>query len=168
MIEVVRLRPDDWRSWRELRLQALTEDAPAFGSSLAEWSGPGDTEERWRARLTNVPLNALVYWDGQLAGMVGAMVNEQGDHSTVELISLWIAPFARGHGVSDAAVEAVREWARREHPGLSVTLAVKANNRPAIDLYRRHGFAEIGPSPDSPDEILMRADPLPRLAGRST
>src|SRR5262249_55519126 len=147
--EVQQLGADDWRLWRQLRLAALTESAAAFSSTLAEWSGPGDTEERWRARFSNVPFNVVLRLDGVPAGMVGACV---GADDTVELISMWVAPFARGQGVSDAAVRAILGWASQR----GVVLSVKADNKPAVALYRRHGFVDAGQSPDDVDEILMR------------
>jgi hypothetical protein len=52
MLELRTLESDDWRLWRELRLGALAEAPHAFGSTLAEWQGPGDREERWRSRLS--------------------------------------------------------------------------------------------------------------------
>jgi ribosomal protein S18 acetylase RimI-like enzyme len=103
MIEVQVLRPDDWPLWRQLRLEALAESAAAFNSTLAHWTGAGDAEERWRARLSNVPLNIVLRSDGAPAGMVSAYVRAD---DTVELISMWVAPFARGRGVGDAAVRA--------------------------------------------------------------
>jgi len=57
VIETIVLDPDDWQLWRELRLAALAEAPDAFGSTLAEWSGAGDTEQRWRTRLHGVALN---------------------------------------------------------------------------------------------------------------
>jgi hypothetical protein len=59
MIEVQVLGPDDWQLWRTLHLEALTESASAFSSTLAQWTGLGDTEERWRARLSIVPMNVV-------------------------------------------------------------------------------------------------------------
>src|ERR1700722_14623539 len=59
-MEAVNVIPDDWRLWRELRLAALTEAPGAFGSTLAEWSGAADTEQRWRGRLESVPLNLVI------------------------------------------------------------------------------------------------------------
>jgi ribosomal protein S18 acetylase RimI-like enzyme len=153
VIEVRELTPDDWQLWRAMRRAALAEAPAAFGSTLAEWSGPADTEERWRARLSGVPLNLVLTMDGEPAGMVSA--NEPSAQRTVELISLWVAPSARGHGLADAAVSRVLQWACVEHAA-DVVLSVRADNHPAIALYRRHGFTDAGPSPDDPAERLMR------------
>jgi ribosomal protein S18 acetylase RimI-like enzyme len=149
VIEVQLLGPDDWQLWRQMRLEALEESAAAFSSALAQWTGPGDTEERWRARISNVPLNVVLRLDGAPAGMVSAYVRAD---DTVELISMWTAPFARGRGVGDAAVRAVLGWADPR----DVVLSVKADNKPAIALYQRHGFIDAGQSPDDADERLMR------------
>ena len=59
VIEAVVVTSDGWRLWRELRLAALAEAPAAFGSTLAEWSGAVDTEQRWRARLEDVALNLV-------------------------------------------------------------------------------------------------------------
>jgi ribosomal protein S18 acetylase RimI-like enzyme len=152
VIEVQVPAPDDWRVWRRLRRAALAQAPAAFGSTLAQWSGPGDTEARWRARLADVPFNAVVRLRGIAAGMVGAY---PVDADTVELISMWVAPSARGRGVGDAAVGAVLEWA----DGRPVVLSVKTDNRAAIRLYRRQGFVDVGVSPEDPGERRMARQP---------
>ena len=67
MIETLALNPGDWWLWRELRLAALAEAPAAFSSTLAEWSGAGDTEQRWRARLEGVALNIILTSAGEPA-----------------------------------------------------------------------------------------------------
>lgn len=154
MIEAIALTPEDWELWRRMRRAALADAPPAFGSTLAEWSGAGDTEERWRARLESVPLNLVLTLDGEPAGMVSALGPDgAGD---VELISLWVAPTARGRGVGDEAIRRVRRWGEEAHPGSGVILCVKADNEPAIALYRRQGFHDVGLNPDDAGERLMR------------
>ncbi len=88
------------------------------------------------------------------AGMVSATA--PGREGAIELISMWVSPFVRGHGVGDAAVGRVLTWAHAEQGGAPVVLSVKTRNVPAIQLYRRHGFTDAGASPDDPSERLMR------------
>lgn len=155
MITLKALTADDWQLWRELRLQALRDDPSAFHSKLADWQGSGDTELRWRERLTMVPLNITAWIEGKPAGMVGATPDEDG---AAELISMWVAPFARGCGVGDAMIEAALRWAQ-EQGYLRVELIVTDANVHAKRLYARHGFADGGiidkHSADAPDERLM-------------
>lgn len=154
MIEVVNVSPDEWRMWRELRLAALAEAPRAFGSTLAEWSGAGDTEQRWRARLEEVALNLVALCEGEAAGMVSAAAPSL-DHPA-ELMSLWVAPSSRGRGVGDEAIRQVLAWVRENFAATPVELSVKIDNNHAIRLYGRHGFVDAGPSRYGPGERLMR------------
>lgn len=140
-VAVTSITANEWRAWRNLRLKALREAPYAFGSALADWQGAGDTEARWRKRLTDVPLNLIASVGGTPAGIVsGRAPTPEG---TVELISMWVAPFARGCGVGDALVDAVVRWAREKN-AWRVALAVVPNNTNAFALYERHGFREAG------------------------
>ncbi len=153
VIETRPVTPDEWQIWRELRLSALAEAPAAFGSTLAQWMGSGDTEQRWRARLHDVALNLVLMCDGEPAGMVSAAAPD--DDGQVELFSMWIAPAARGRGVGSEAVRQVLAWAREERRTNRVVLSVKADNDRAITLYQRHGFVDTGPSPDDPSDRVM-------------
>lgn len=113
-VEVLAVTPDDWRSWRVLRLAALAEAPAAFGSTLAGWTGVGDDERRWRDRLTTVPHNLVLVRDGTDVGLVSLVA--PGENGTPELISLWVAPEARGAGVGDAAIDAVLALAAARAP----------------------------------------------------
>lgn len=133
--------PDDWPLWRKLRLEALTEAPYAFSSKLAEWQGQGDLEIRWRKRLSDVPLNIIANFNGIAGGMVSATAPDQD--GTVELISMWVAPVARGQGVGDSLVSAAIDWARAQAAS-QVVLAVVESNQRANDLYRRNQFIDVG------------------------
>jgi GNAT superfamily N-acetyltransferase len=142
------LTPDEWRLFRELRLEALREAPYAFGSTLESWQGDGDTEERWRDRLTNVAFNVAAYFDGVPAGIVSGLASDL--ENEVELISMWVAPFARSKGVADSLVEAVVDWARGN--GIEgVSLRVMENNARARAFYRRKRFVDDGEAQSAPD-----------------
>jgi ribosomal protein S18 acetylase RimI-like enzyme len=146
---VVRLLDgDDWQVWRELRLAALAESPEAFSSTLHDWSGPADTEARWRGRLDAIESNLVAEVAGTAVGMVSVSAPQSGD---AELVSMWVAPDVRGSGVGDALVAAALERAVTRGAA-RVALCVREENAPAIKLYERHGFVDRGRStpPDAP------------------
>ena len=151
------LTPDDWLVWRALRLAALATDPRSFGSRLADWQGDGDREDRWRRRLgVDGSRNFVVDLDGRPSGIASGFPGSAVD--VRELISMWVAPWARGRGVGDALIRAVLAWAEADGAS-AVELKVVVGNAPATGLYRRHGFAETGevdePAEDGRREARM-------------
>ncbi|MEU6426766.1 GNAT family N-acetyltransferase [Microbispora sp. NPDC046973] len=155
MFELRVLSEDDWRIWRELRLVALAEAPHAFGSTLSEWQGVGDREERWRARLA-IPgsHNVIAMIDGRPVGMVSGVPTETADEAM--LISLWVSPSARGKGVADRLITEVERWAMLDRAARTLRLAVMPDNRQAIALYERHGFKDTGEPGDLPRDGVGR------------
>lgn len=142
VLEIRVLTPDDWAAWRPLRLAALGDAPHAFASRLADWTGDADAEERWRGRLA-IPgsRNVLAVLDGHGVGMTSGVPTSHA--GTVELISMWVAPEARGRGVGDELVGDVERWARST--GATVLqLSVAEGNAEAEVLYLRHGFRFTG------------------------
>jgi ribosomal protein S18 acetylase RimI-like enzyme len=140
VITIRQVDGEQWTEWRVLRRAALAEAPEAFGSTLEDWSGDGDTEDRWRRRLSGVPLNLVAELEDRAAGMVSATAPEKGSS---ELISMWVAPDARGKGVGNALVSAVADWARRQGAERLI-LDVRAVNSHAVALYERCGFRDVG------------------------
>jgi ribosomal protein S18 acetylase RimI-like enzyme len=163
VVSIRRVTSDAWEEWRLLRRQALEEAPYAFGSTLAEWSGSGDFEQRWRERLDAVPVNLIADCEGSAVGMMSVTDLVDGE---VEIISMWVSPSARGRGVGDALIRAGVDHAHAE--GASrVGLDVAEVNEHAIKLYRRAGFADVGWATSSADrgpERRMRLDLLENSA----
>ncbi|MGC4746458.1 N-acetyltransferase family protein [Micromonospora sp. DT201] len=160
MIEMRVLTPDDWPTWRELRLAALTEAPEAFGSRLADWQGEGDLEQRWRDRLS-IPgaHNLVAVLDERPVGMASGVPT--ADPLMMELISMWVHPDARGHGVGDRLLDEVAQWARKAGAD-RLRLSVMPDNARAKALYRRTGFNqtdELGdllPDGVSREQVMLR------------
>lgn len=157
---LMRITADDWRLWRRLRLAALEEASHAFSQQLSDWTGRGDTEARWRSRLTMVPFNVVAYLHGTEAGIVSGA---KPTAPSVQLVSLWVAPWARGCGVADALVGAIIDWSRG-NGARGMHLDVFADNTHAIRLYERHGFVDRGPKPDSQSDDSSRVERRMELA----
>ncbi|MEV6285410.1 GNAT family N-acetyltransferase [Kribbella sp. NPDC051770] len=137
MIDLHVLTPDDWKTWRELRLAALADAPAAFGSRYADWVDA--EEDRWRARLAVPGSYCLIATlAGAPAGMASGVPAED-EPDVRELISMWIAPVARGRGLGDALMAAVEDWARSDG-AQAVELSVVQGNENAHALYLRNGY----------------------------
>ena len=96
-------------------------------------------EENWRERLARRPQFAAEL-DGEIVGTAAGIATDEGNAA---LISMWVAPNARGQGIGARLVSAVLDWAKGEGY-TSVTLWVTDGNLAAERLYLRCGFTRTG------------------------
>ncbi|MGA8923069.1 MAG: GNAT family N-acetyltransferase [Candidatus Dormiibacterota bacterium] len=143
------MSPEDWEVFRAVRLAALKDAPYAFGSKY-EREMLAD-EDNWRRRLA-VRNQLVAEVDGNVVGTAGGIASDDG---YAALISMWVAPGARGKGVGEMLVHAVLDWARDEaYP--AVHLWVADGNGSAERLYRRCGFVRTGATqPIFPEEPRM-------------
>jgi GNAT superfamily N-acetyltransferase len=135
---VRRLTPGDWAAFRAARLAALRDAPEAFGSTAEAAERVDETE--WRRRLEQ----RAVFLAEVSTQPVGVAAGIAGDVPLeAELISMWVTPAWRGHGVGDRLIDVVLGWA--VHEGFTVvSLWVARGNTRAERLYARHGFAATG------------------------
>ncbi|MBM7813667.1 GNAT family N-acetyltransferase [Saccharothrix algeriensis] len=135
-----RLSPRDWATWRDIRLGALAGEPRAPGSALLRERGYD--EARWR-RLMHPRWGVKVVAEApEPVGMVAATPQE-GHVGGLYLYSMWVAPLFRGRGVGAALAAEVLAWAR-EHGWRHVQLRVLPGNVAARRLYERLGFTGEG------------------------
>jgi ribosomal protein S18 acetylase RimI-like enzyme len=143
--EIVSIGPEEWEEFRAVRLASLADAPEAFGSRHDDWVDA--PEDRWRARLHDVPLTLVARVDGAPVGVACGMpvgVDE------VELISMWVAPSARGGGLVERLVAGVVAWARERDR--TTYLMVREGNHRAIEAYARAGFVDRGVPEGWPDD----------------
>lgn len=128
--------------FREVRLAALQEAPYAFGST---YERERETEEgNWRERLGN-RAQMVAEVGGKVAGTAAGIASDEdtAQGRAAALISMWVAPHARGRGVGASLVNAVVDWAKREGYD-SIFLWVTEGNEVAERLYERCGFVRTG------------------------
>jgi ribosomal protein S18 acetylase RimI-like enzyme len=133
-----RLVAADWVAFREIRLAALGEAPEAFGSTASDAEKLDEAE--WRRRLEQRAV-FVAEVSGQRVGLAAGIGDDQPGEA--ELISMWVAPAFRGHGVGDRLVDAVLTWAAGER-FRTLRLWVATGNARAERLYARHGFTRTG------------------------
>lgn len=138
-MKIHRLTPDDGDRLRALRLASLRDAPDAFGATLDETAARPPSS--WRRQLEDLATFVAVV-DGVDAGLV-RIGPFSDDPAAAMLISMWVAPGARGRGAGDALIAAAVEWARAQ--GFArVLLDVGDRNASAIALYARNGFEPTG------------------------
>jgi ribosomal protein S18 acetylase RimI-like enzyme len=141
---ISRVSPDQWATYREVRLAALTDSPEAFSSTLERELG--FPELLWRERLgSNISL--LAWLGDRPVGTVAVLTTEIADtHGFTgawHLVAMWVSPAARRLGVGARLVEAAAV-AARSGGAPSVLLWVVETNDPARKLYERAGFRAPG------------------------
>ena len=145
-VQVRRAYPDEWATVREVRLAALADAPDAFASTLSREACRG--EPQWRSWITASPW-FLAWRAGKPAGLVAAVPGQPVSGAPAaglcgwHLVSMWVSPQARGHGVADLLLGAVIDHA--EAAGAPrVTLWVTLGNARARSFYQRMGFTPTG------------------------
>jgi ribosomal protein S18 acetylase RimI-like enzyme len=122
----------------------LRDDAAYFASRYEDAvREPDETWRRWVAEAgpdASKALFAAVEGERWL-GVVGGFVRV--DPSEVHLISMWVAPEARGRGVAKALIRALARWTLARGAA-RILLFVQEANTPARALYERIGFVPTG------------------------
>jgi GNAT superfamily N-acetyltransferase len=147
-VVVRRVAPDEWPALREIRLAALADAPQAYLTTLAE--AQAYPEQLWRDRIAANP-HFLAMVDGVAVGMTVVIAADNGR----EIVSVWVAPDARGRGVIEALIDAAVGWAGDQGDAQLGLWVVEGNER-AERAYARYGFSRTGrtqPVPGRPDDI---------------
>jgi len=144
---VRKLTIDDLDAVWMLRLQALTDNPEAFGSTYAETLARG--KEVFRERLAQGDnVFFLGAFDETLIGIVG-FFREEGlkNRHKGYVVSMFVLPEKRGYGVGKALMQELIVQARQISGLEQLYLAVVTTNRAAILLYQSLGFMVYGTEP---------------------
>ncbi len=143
--------PQDWPAWKALRLEALQDSPVAFCQRYADAVRLPD--EAWEARLSR-GLHLLVREGDLPVAMAEGWVDEDG----AGIGAVYVTPARRGHGLLDALVGGVADWARAQGQ-TRLRLLVHETNAAATAAYVRLGFVPTGhrePYPLGPgDEVEL-------------
>ena len=144
-----KLTEDDMEALWSLRLRALRDNPEAFGSTYEETLQRGKESYRQRLRQPHSETFFIgAFEEGSMVGIVG-FFRESGTKSQHQgyIISMYVAPEQRGHGVGKALlIEAIAQ--ARNIAGLEqLLLAVVTTNAAARRLYQSLGFEVYGVQP---------------------
>ena len=93
-------------------------------------------------------VNPLSYWlvaevDGQVAGYVGS----QSVLDAADMMNIAVSPEYRRRGVAKALVNELTAYLSKNNV-IALLLEVRVSNEPAIALYEKMGFQQVGRRPN--------------------
>ena len=141
MVDIVKLGVGEAERLRRIRLASLKDSPGAFASTYQEVASR--PRSSWVEQARNLPTFIAVQ-DGIDCGIVRGAPHPIHEDD-VYLLSMWVAPEARGLGIGEALVDALNSWACSEGYR-RVLLNVIEYNRVAIALYEKKGFKATGNS----------------------
>jgi GNAT superfamily N-acetyltransferase len=124
---------------REVRLQALSDEPDAFGSTYER--EVARTTADWR-RWMSPGVTFILCEPAGARGMV-AGARDEADSAVIHLMAMWVHPDIRGSGGATALVAAVVAWAQSVG-AKCIRLNVIEGNARARRFYERVGFCCTG------------------------
>ena len=143
------LTATDAPAYRALRLEMLTHDPSAFGSSAEEFRER--SPESVAAQLTPTDTRfTLGAWEGSNLLGTATLAREDGlkTRHKAFVYGVYVTPAARGQGLAHALMTGLMERAREQNIS-TLMLAVAEPQTAARTLYTRLGFTPYGTEPDA-------------------
>ncbi len=101
----------------------------------AQWSQTG-----WATELTDE--SACIFCAEENGRVIG-FVSLRLALDVGEILNVGVHPSFLRRGIAEQLVDQALSWAR-EHGGKQITLEVAATNSPAVRLYQKAGFVQVG------------------------
>lgn len=158
--------PDEWKTYRNLRLRALLDSPDAFGSTHE--AEATRTDAMWSARVAEATSSGkdrlLLAFDHDTAcGLVWCRLSDD-EPAVAHLFQMWVDPATRGMGAGRALLREAVSWAQRVG-ARSVRLGVTAADTPAMRLYLACGFRPDGVPQPLREHSALVAQPMSLTLG---
>lgn len=145
MIKIIKLPVARWREYRQIRLEALSAEPLAFGSSYAE--EVGKKEDHWKADLMPGSFRKVYFAeiDGKIAGLAGLKFASHKKFAHIAKIgTVYVNQKYRGQGVGKMLLKQVIASAFRIKKIDKIKLTVNSSQKTALNLYTALGFKKVG------------------------
>ncbi len=138
-VVIRRVAPNEWKLYRQLRLDALRDSPDAFASTLERERA--FTRWTWKSRL-RFAVSVVVFVDGRPVG-TATLIGDRRLAAGREIVAMWVRPDARGQGIAGQLLANLVEVARADG-ATRIALWVADGNEAARRVYLAAGFEPTG------------------------
>jgi ribosomal protein S18 acetylase RimI-like enzyme len=143
--------PNDWETFKTIRLEAFKEEPAAFSTLYEEASTYKDTY--WKDMLEDENNIILIsYFDGKPVGLIrAALKDEDVAPDTAYVGSLYVHKDFRGKGIGKMLFNRLIEEVSKHSEINFLRLWVNEEQTTAINLYQTLGFKLVDKAPNKED-----------------
>ncbi len=138
-VVIRRVAPNEWKLYRQLRLDALRDSPDAFASTFDRERA--FTRWTWKVRLQSA-VTVIAYLDGRPVA-TATLIGDRRLPSGREIVAMWVRPDARGQGIAGQLLAHLVEVARAGG-ATRIALWVADGNDTARRVYLAAGFEPTG------------------------
>ena len=145
-IEVRRIRADEWKEYKGIRLRGLESEPLAFMRSYYEEKGRPD--EYWKRLVLQMAANPLDHMlvalrDGTMVGSTGLLYGFTAKTRHVATIcNVYVDNLYRGQGIARKLFQAALDVAQGDRLVRKIKLTVNPAQEAAVQLYLSFGFVK--------------------------
>lgn len=135
-----RLTEDDWLEFSRIRLRALLTDPSVFGSNYEREAQFTETHWRGRLRATDNAIFLVSEGDAPI-GMTSVSIDREDPTGKTALFwGTWLAPAARGRGLSKLLYRTRIDWAKAHKSVERIVVSHRVSNLASKRANQKHGF----------------------------
>ncbi len=147
MVRIIQPTVEDWKKYRQIKLEALREEPEAFATGPSELENQSD--EYWKLDLLRTNTGkGLIYvaeYDGEYIGMCSAFWGDkQKQRHQAMILWVYLRKDFRGRGISRKLMENLLQELKSRPNIIKAYLTVMEKQIPAINLYKSFGFKHVG------------------------
>lgn len=135
---------ENWRKYKEIRLDALQKNPESFGRAFEEEKDRSENE--WKIKLKDKNRVTLLVFKGKtVIGVLGILFESSPKTAHLaHIISVYLKKEYRGQGISTQLMNEALNVIKARKKTKKVKLNVTTNQMPAVNLYKKFGFRIIG------------------------
>ena len=147
-IKITTIPIEDWKKYRDLRLEALKDSPVAFSSSYEDESSAPD--EKWKERLQNAhdeKTDFILFAKSgdKLVGMVRAFRSQEIKIKHIATIyGVYVNPQFRFQRLGAKLLENFINKLKKHPQIVKIKISVVTENSVALKLYQKLGFSTVG------------------------
>ncbi len=139
-ISIIKLTPNDWQQYKDIRLECLKEEPQAFNSTFEECMKYPDIY--WKQKLENPQdIYAFAKSEDSIVGLMNITIGEKDEPTDVATLhGAFVKKDFRGVGIGRLLLDFLLDEIKNNKEIKVVKLWVKESQTAAINLYKSVGF----------------------------